>query len=56
MCDGGSGNLSVVKLYCVCEAFVVGGFYVAPMVISVQVHEKQTKEAHGNTTLSMDVT
>ena len=31
MCDGGFVEISVVKMYCVCEAFVDGGFYVTPM-------------------------
>ena len=31
MCDGGPGKLSVAKMYCVCEALIAGGFYVAPM-------------------------
>ena len=31
MCDGGSGELLVVEMDGVCEAFAVGGFYVASM-------------------------
>ena len=31
MFDGGSGELLVVEMGGVCEAFAVGGFYVASM-------------------------
>ena len=31
MCDGGSGEIFVVEMYCVYETFAVGGFYVASM-------------------------
>ena len=31
MCDGGSGEIFVVEMNCVCETFVVGGFFVASM-------------------------
>ena len=35
MCDGGSCEIFVVEMYCVCETFVVGVFYVASMYLVV---------------------
>ena len=35
MCDGGSGDIFVVVMDCVCETFVVGVFYVVSMCLVV---------------------
>ena len=35
MCDGGSDEILVVKMYFFCETFNVGGFYVASMCLLV---------------------